>query len=103
MTNELEFSASAHNLLMKTEATNSQHQESRNHSANIQASPQAARKKRFTKLDFTLLASPRANNDAPISPDREKEEDFQECPARGDIREPGSIGPKAARNRLTYV
>jgi len=103
MSNKLEFSALAHNLLMKTEATNLEHQESRNHSANIQALPQATRKKRFTKLDFTLLASPRANNDAPISPDREKEEDFQECLARGDIREPGSIGPKAVRNRLTYV
>ncbi|CAN5974573.1 unnamed protein product [Sphagnum jensenii] len=88
---------------MKTEAMSLEHQESRNHSANIQASPQAARKKRFTKINFTLLTSPRASNDAPISPDQVKEEDSQEWPARGDIREPGSFGPKAARNHLTYV
>jgi len=31
MSNELEFSAPVHNLLMKIEATNSEHQESRNH------------------------------------------------------------------------
>ncbi|CAK9210251.1 unnamed protein product [Sphagnum troendelagicum] len=75
MNNELEFSAPVHNLLMKIEATNSEHQESRNHSASIQASPQAARKKHFTKLNFAMLASSRVNNDDPISPDQEKEED----------------------------
>jgi hypothetical protein len=39
MSNEMEFSAPAHNLLMKTEATISEHQESKNCSTNIQASP----------------------------------------------------------------
>jgi hypothetical protein len=39
MSNELEFSASAHNLLMKTEVVHSEHQENKNRSASIQASP----------------------------------------------------------------
>jgi hypothetical protein len=39
MSNEMEFLAPAHNLLMKTEAAISEHQESKNRSANIQASP----------------------------------------------------------------
>jgi hypothetical protein len=45
MNNEVEFSAPAHNLLMKTEAENLARQENKNRSASIQASPQAARKK----------------------------------------------------------
>ncbi|CAK9200940.1 unnamed protein product [Sphagnum troendelagicum] len=63
MGNELEFSAPAHSLLMKTEAVHLEHQENKNRSASIQASLQAARKKRYTKLNFAILASPRANDD----------------------------------------
>jgi hypothetical protein len=102
MGNELEFSAPAHNLLMKTEVMHLEHQESKNRSANIQASPQVARKKRYTKLNFTLLASSGANGDDTFSLDRKKEDGPQEDPAKDCIREPGSFGPKAARNRLTY-
>ncbi len=103
MSNELEFSAPAHNLLMKTEAVHSEHQENKNRSASIQASPQAARKKRYTKLNFATLASLGASGDNAFSPDREKEDDSQEGPARDDIRESGSFGAKAARNRLNYA
>jgi len=74
MGNELEFSASAHNLLMKTEAMHSEHQESKNRSASIQASLQAVRKKRYTKLNFALLALPVENGDDTFNPDREKED-----------------------------
>jgi hypothetical protein len=44
MNNEAEFATPTHNLLMKTEAENLAHQESKNRSASIQASPQAVRK-----------------------------------------------------------
>jgi hypothetical protein len=37
MGNELEFSALAHNLLMKIEAVHSEHQENKSQSASIQA------------------------------------------------------------------
>jgi hypothetical protein len=103
MSNEMEFSAQAHNLLMKTEAVISEHQESKNHSTSIQASPQATRKKRFTKLNLNFLDSPRVNNDGPVNSDQEKEDGSQESLARDATKETGSIGPKAARNRLTYV
>ncbi len=103
MSNELEFSAPPHNLLMKIEAMHSEHQENKNRSASIQASPQAARKKRYTKLDFATLASSGANGDDALSPDREKEDAIQEGPARDEVRGPGSFGSKATRNRLNYA
>jgi hypothetical protein len=103
MSNEMEFSAQAHNLLMKTEAEISEHQERKNRSASIQASPQAARKNRFVKLNLNFLDPPRANNDALDSSDKGKVDGFQESLARDATKETGSIGPKAARNRLTYV
>ncbi|CAK9271837.1 unnamed protein product [Sphagnum jensenii] len=84
-------------------AVHSEHQENKNRSASIQASPQAARKKRYTKLNFATLASPRANGDEDFSLDREKEDDSQLGPARVDIREPGSFSVKAARSRLNYA
>jgi hypothetical protein len=75
MGNELEFSAPAHNLLMKTEAVHLEHQENKNRSTSIQASPQAARKKCYTKLNFATLTSSGANGDDAFSPNREKEDD----------------------------
>jgi hypothetical protein len=55
MNNEIEFITPAHNLLKKTDTGNRVHQAHRNRSANFFASPQAVRKKHFTKLDFALL------------------------------------------------
>jgi hypothetical protein len=74
MNNDMEFSTPAHNLLRKTNTRNSARQAHRNNSASLLASPQAARKKRFTKLDLDLMVA----------------------------RTPGSISPPAARNMLTY-
>jgi hypothetical protein len=74
MNNDMEFSTPAHNLLRKTDTGNSARQAHRNNSASLLASPQAARKKRFTKLDLDLMVA----------------------------RTPGSIGPPAAQNMLTY-
>jgi hypothetical protein len=71
--------------------------------ASIQASPQAARKKRFTKLNLNFLDSPRVNNDGPVNSNQEKEDGSQESLARDATKETGSIGPKVAWNRLTYV
>ncbi|CAK9198443.1 unnamed protein product [Sphagnum troendelagicum] len=88
-------------LLMKIEAVHSEHEENKNRSPSIQAPPQAARKKRYTKLNFAILASPGANED--ISPGREKDDNSQEGPARDVIRETRSFGSKAARNRLNYA
>ncbi|CAM6021574.1 unnamed protein product [Sphagnum balticum] len=74
MNNDIEFATLTHNLLRKTDTRNSARQAHRNKLASLLASPQAARKKRFTKLDLALMAA----------------------------RLPGSIGPSAAQNKLTY-
>jgi len=102
MGNEMEFSAPAHSLLMKTEAVQSEHQENKNRSASFQASPQAARKKRYTKLNFATLASSRANEE-PNPRREEKEDDPQGSLEIDEGRETRSFGSKAARNRLNYV
>ncbi len=102
MGNEMEFSAPAHSLLMKTEAVQSEHQEFKNRSASFQASPQAARKKRYTKLNFAILASSEANEES--NPGRVGEEgDPLGSLETSDDRETGSFGSKAARNRLNYA
>jgi len=103
MSNEMEFLAQAHNLLMKTEAAISEHQECKNQSTSIQASLQVARKKRFTKLNLNFLDSPPVINDGPANSDQEEEDGSKDGLARDTTKEAGSFGSKAARNRLTYV
>ncbi len=53
MNNEVEFVAPMHNLLRKSDGENSTRQAHKNRLASMLTSPQAARKKRFTKLDLT--------------------------------------------------
>jgi len=74
MNNDIEFATPAHNLLRKTDIGNLVRQAHKNKSASLLASPQATRKKRFTKLDLALMTA----------------------------KLPGLIGPSAARNKLTY-
>jgi hypothetical protein len=58
MNNEVEFVISAHNLLKKVDAGDTICQAHKNRATSILASPQAARKKRFTKLDLARMLSP---------------------------------------------
>jgi len=102
MSNEVEFSAPVHNLLMKTKAENSAHQGNKNRSTSIQASPQAARKKQFTKLNITTLIPPQKDSATLICANRETDDSDQESLTRDTNMTPGSIDPLAARNRLTY-
>jgi hypothetical protein len=81
MNNDVEFAAPTHSLLMKTEAGNSTCQESKNRMASIQASPQAARKKRFTKLDISALVNTRMDDAASTRAGRESHDGDQEPPA----------------------
>jgi hypothetical protein len=121
MGNEVEFAAPAHNLLMKTGATQSEYQETKNRTASTQASPQAARKKRYTKLDFATLASPETNRKlsfsklrlATLDQDGTKEDhnpslEGKHVASQKDgmeeaTKETGSIGTKAARNSPDYA
>ncbi|CAN5962063.1 unnamed protein product [Sphagnum jensenii] len=55
MNNDIEFSGSAHNLLLKSDPVSIDRQACKSETANQLASPQAIRKKRFTKLDLSKL------------------------------------------------
>ncbi|CAK9256790.1 unnamed protein product [Sphagnum jensenii] len=99
---EMEFLAPAHSLLMKTEAVYSEHQENKNQSASFQASLQVARKKRYTKLNFAILA-PSGDNEEP-SPGQEEKEDDPQGSLEIDVgSETGSFGSKAAQNWLNHA
>jgi len=102
MNNEVKFAAPAHILLMKVEAENSTRQENNNCSASIQASPQAARKKRFTKLDISVLVGTRTDNTTPARTKQETNDNDQELLSSDITKTSGSIGPPAAWNCLTY-
>jgi hypothetical protein len=102
MNNDIEFATAAHNLLRKTDTRNTVRQAHKNSSASLLASPQAARKKRFTKLDLALMIASKQNTNA-TTPTGKKAENRNSEPSLSDNnRTPGSIDPPAARNKLTY-
>lgn len=106
MNNEAEFAAPAHNLLMKAVPKNPTRPGNQNRLASVQASPQAARKKFFVKLDIKMLfpppSPPRYGNNAPLHTNQEKPKEEHELLTVDDERTTGSIGQPAARNRLSY-
>jgi hypothetical protein len=55
MNNDIEFTGLAHNLLLKSGPMNTERQARKSEIASQMASPQAIRKKRFTKLDLSKL------------------------------------------------
>jgi hypothetical protein len=103
MNNETKFAAPAHNLLMKADLMNSSRLESKNRAASMQASPQAARKKRFTKPDISSTATARTDGNAPARDETSRQEGDQEALPRNISRSSGSIGEDAARNERNYV
>ncbi len=102
MNNEIEFSTSAHNLLLKTRPTNADRQAHKNKTASIQALPQAARKKRYTKLDLAHIKLPRTNNASPTCIVQEAEDKRQETSLHNDNKTLGSIGSFIALNCFTH-
>jgi len=102
--NEVAFAAPAHNLLMRSGEEDSTRQALKNRWASLRASPQAVRKKkRFTKLDMTILMNPETNSPDPAQ--GELLEDWQIGKfAAGTTTKPSrSINPPVAGNKLTYV
>jgi hypothetical protein len=90
-------------VLMKAETESSIRQESKNRATSIQASPQAARKKRFTKLDISTWETTRSDGTAPICKKSIRQDgDQEEVPPCDTTRSSGSIGHLAARNHLSY-
>jgi hypothetical protein len=102
MNNDIEFATPAHNLLRKIDTGNTIHQAHRNSSASLFASPQAARKKRFTKLNLALMIASRQNTNATTPIGKEAENRNSEPSLNDNNKTLGSIGPPAARNKLTY-
>jgi hypothetical protein len=102
MNNEVEFSISAHNLLKKVDAGDTTRQAHNNRVASILASPQAAMKKRFTKLDLARMLSPQVVNLGLSQAAKEGAGGDQKPLPREVNSHPGSINQPAARNRLTY-
>jgi hypothetical protein len=70
--------------------------------ASILASSQAARKKRFTKLDLARMLSPQLGNLGPSQAEREEESEAQKHSPRDLNGLPRSISQLATRNMLTY-
>jgi len=103
MNNEMELSAPVHSLLMKADLMNSSRLESKNRAASMQASPQAARKKRFTKLDISLTATAQTDGNVPARDETSRQEGDQEALPRDISRSPGSIGEDVACNDRSYV
>ncbi|CAM6035423.1 unnamed protein product [Sphagnum compactum] len=98
MNNEVEFSASAHSLLLKTGSENSDCQVHKNQTTSIQASPEAAKKKRYTKLDLATIEPPRTVSATLTLDAREAEVDGQKNLNYDPHKTLGSIGSQAARN-----
>ncbi|CAM6030543.1 unnamed protein product [Sphagnum balticum] len=105
LNNEVAFAASAHNLLVRSGAEDTTRQALRNKSASIRASPQAARKKRFTKLDmiYQVLINLKISNLGPAQGERKEECQEGELVDSDTTKPSGSISQPVARNRLTYV
>jgi hypothetical protein len=102
MNNEVEFAALAHNLLRKTDVANTTYQAHKNRTASILAYSQAARKKRLTKLNLTLLMTSQKGSIDLTHTDHKAESEDQKLSSSDHIRLPGLISQPAARNRLTY-
>jgi hypothetical protein len=102
MNNDVEFAAPAHNLLMKVKTESLTRQESKNRAASIQASPQAAHKKRFTKLDILTMVSMRSDDTALTHDEIIRQDDDEEVPPCDTTRTSKSINHPTAQNRLSY-
>ncbi len=102
MNNEGEVIAPAHNLLKKLGVENTTRQAHKNRTIRFLASPQATRKKLFTKLDLALLMNPQKGSIGPVQSEHKEESGDRKHPPSDTSRLSGSISQPAARNRLTY-
>ncbi len=103
LNNEVAFTVPAHNLLMRKGEVDSSRQELRNRSVSIQASPQAARKKRLTRLDMTILMNLEVDTLISAQEDLKEGSEGSKLPLTFVTSPLGSISQPAARSRLTYV
>ncbi|CAM6044951.1 unnamed protein product, partial [Sphagnum compactum] len=109
MNNEVEFLASTHSLLLKTGSESSDRQAHKNRIASIQASPQAARKKRYTKLDLATIDPPRTVSVTRPLNAQEAKVEGQDNPnqdphkALGSVHQPPEIASPMSERPLTFA
>ncbi|CAK9863880.1 unnamed protein product [Sphagnum jensenii] len=102
--NEVAFATQAHNLLMRSGEDDSTRQAFRNRWVSLRASPQAARKKKkFSRLDMTILMNPESTNPDPTQGEFLEEGQIGEFVAGATSKLSGSFNPPVGRNKLTYV
>jgi len=102
MNNDVEFAAPAHNLLRKSNGESLARQAHKNNLASLMASPQAARKKRYTKLTLSQLMAPQKESSAPTNVSNGEEGEAQEPLISNRTTHLGSFSQPAARNKLLY-
>ncbi|CAM6059064.1 unnamed protein product [Sphagnum tenellum] len=102
MNNKVEFVAAAHNLLKKVDAGNTSRQAFNNKAASILASPQAAKKKRFTKLDLSRVSSPLEISGTLFQEDKTGAREGPRHTPRDESNLTGSFSQPVARSKLTY-
>jgi len=103
MNNDIEFSGSTHNLLLKSGPMSTDRQARKSETANQLASPQAIRKKRFTKLDLSKL-EPKRVVTSPNSEVRQTVQGVdQEKAGQTMLANMGLIGSRAAQDPCAHV
>ncbi len=103
LNNEVAFSVPVHNLLTRKGEVDSPRQELRNRSASFQASPQAARMKRLTRLDKMILRNPEVGTLISAQENLKEGGEGSLFPPTLVTSPPGSISQPVARSRLDYV
>jgi hypothetical protein len=99
MNNEVEFIALAHSLLLKSGASSEDRQTHKSKIASIQTSSQAARKKRFTRLDLERCQPLNATTLSTVPNTHGLDKEKQEDPLQRSNQQQGSFGISAALNQ----
>ncbi|CAM6056899.1 unnamed protein product [Sphagnum tenellum] len=90
--NEVTFAAPTHNLLMRSSEEDLTRQALRNRWASLRASPQAAiKKKRFTRLDMTIMMNPETSSPDPAQGKLLKDWQVGEFTAGATTKPSGSL------------
>jgi hypothetical protein len=103
MNNDIEFSSLAHNLLLKSGLVSTDRQARKSETASQLVFPQAIRKKRFTKLDFSKLEPQRVVTSPNFEVGQIVQGVDQEKAGQIMLVNMGSIGSPAAQDPCAHV
>jgi hypothetical protein len=103
MNNDIEFSGPAHNLLLKSGPVSTDCQARKSETASQLVSPQAIRKKRFTKLDLSKLEPQRVVTSPNFEVGQTVQGVDQEKASQTMLANMGSIGSPTAQDPRVHV